>query len=168
MKGTTHFFAGAAAATIINPDPKFIIATAVAALLPDIDHPNSKVSHLLTLGPLRGALGVGLLLFGVHYQLLSALIVGGILLVLTTIPHRGVTHSLLPLVVLAWLEPGPMVIGYATHLILDAFSGGIPLFWPHPKRYGIRIARTNSLLDTGVGLACLCFTLLTYTLRFTR
>ena len=42
MKGTTHLFAGAATAALINPNPEFIATAAVAALLPDIDHPNSK------------------------------------------------------------------------------------------------------------------------------
>ena len=61
--------------------------------------------------------------------------------------HRGFTHSLLALGVVAvsslLLLPTDwcfgLVLGYSSHLLLDYLTPmGIPLTWPNPKRFSIR------------------------------
>ncbi len=58
MKGTTHFFAGAATAVLFSTDPTFIATAAFAALIPDIDEPTSYGSRMAAMGHLRGILGL--------------------------------------------------------------------------------------------------------------
>lgn len=86
---------------------------AVAALMPDIDHPQA---------PIRRKLGcLGNLIFG-------------------RLKHRGLTHSLIAIVAVAAasfqaLPPiiGEVVaIGYLSHILADMLTvSGLPVFWPY-------------------------------------
>lgn len=124
---------------------QFFTATVggLVALLPDIDSPDSFIGHIT--GPVAWALNG---LFG----------------------HRHLTHSLLAvfLVFLAgkWLfhlsTPylAAVVAGYASHLVLDALNPqGVPLFYPHPKRFSIPLVATGTVPDRllGLGLFVLLF-----------
>jgi inner membrane protein len=133
---TTHSIIGllsAAAINYIQPYvPQDMLALAfvpgcaiVGALLPDIDHNVSRIRHATGTARGQGPLAIPGWLGGI----LSA-ILGG---------HRGFTHTALALGLLTWLLwrwwPGPFVlaflIGYASHLIADAFTDvGVPLLWP--------------------------------------
>lgn len=148
MIGTTHLFAGAALAAAVRPEPEFIATAAVAAMLPDIDKPNSKISRIIT--PFRAPLGLAMLLAGARLSLAPMIAIGAVLVALTLIPHRGVTHSLLVLVPVTFISI-PAGIGYASHLLLDAFSGGVPLLWPLPKRFGVRVFYTSGIIDRLMG-----------------
>lgn len=118
MMGYTHALigagAGAALAAAGHADilPALLLATG-GALLPDIDHPGAAI-HGIIPGPTRAA----------------SLLVG----------HRGVTHSALAMVALWFvIAPYPVLlpvfVGYASHLIADAFTkSGIPILWPMRKR----------------------------------
>ena len=105
----------------------FITLAAFGALLPDLDAAESKIKHLRVVGIKPFFLPSVLL----HRQL----------------GHRGLSHSLagllivslmsLPIVVwwgwLAWLS---LLLGYASHLALDACTkSGIPFFYPSKYRY---------------------------------
>ena len=113
MSGQTHALVPAAiAATLFNADPVLTLTAAIAGLAPDIDEPWSVV--------------------GMRFWFLAwwmKYVFG----------HRTVSHSLLMVVTMAivgflFLMPATMVvavsIGLASHLILDAMSGGIQLWWP--------------------------------------
>jgi len=115
---------GAAAVLLVEPHQPWpmLVATAAlgaaAALLPDLDIESSMVSN--SLGPVTRLVSRGV-----------AAVSGG---------HREGTHSLLALVLVAFLAGDPMVpspyaravvVGYAAHLLGDFLTGnGIPLLWP--------------------------------------
>lgn len=105
----------------------------LGSLLPDLDHPSSKLGSKLPFisYPIAGIFG-----------------------------HRGITHSLLAITAIAWamktyiftgngstglyvLFMWPLAIGYLSHLFADLFSyAGIPLFYPF--RYKFRIPAFSS------------------------
>src|SRR5664279_833735 len=124
MMGRSHAATGAAAVLLVEPHQPWPVPVATAALgaaaalLPDIDIESSLASNCL--GPVTRLISRGL-----------AVVCGG---------HRGGTHSLLALVLVALytLPAGPsspyagaVMIGYAAHLVGDFLTGnGIPLLWP--------------------------------------
>ncbi|MBT9146546.1 MAG: hypothetical protein DDT32_00280 [Syntrophomonadaceae bacterium] len=140
MLGVTHLIAGAAASSVIlGSDISGMALAAAGALLPDIDTADSIASRSLTLGRLRGPLGIMLFGAGIFISMPVLTVVGGLFLAVSILPHRGVTHSLLAVVLLWLYAPLPFVIGYASHLVLDALSGRVPFFWPLGQRFGIRV-----------------------------
>lgn len=123
MTGRTHLTLGAAAglgiAAYLHFDPLWCLAAGIlGGLLPDVDHPQSMLS-----GWIPGS---------------------GLLLSLGHVRHRGITHSILFMVLLvaAWFAasqqitiPYPLVMaglaGVATHLLSDMLTPqGIPLLYP--------------------------------------
>lgn len=150
MMGSTHLTLGLAAglgigmvthATLPEATGLALIG-AVAALLPDIDHPKSQ---------LRQKLGVA-----GHVGLFW-------------LSHRGLTHTLLfaVLVAVATMLFIPntigwaIVAGYTSHLVGDAVTRrGIPLLWPlsgQPFFLLPRLLRisTGGWIERGVWLLCL-------------
>ncbi|WP_027339109.1 metal-dependent hydrolase [Halonatronum saccharophilum] len=118
----------------------------IGALMPDIDHASSKAGRALWF------ISKPLKIFGVK--------------------HRGITHSILGLVLFFFLT-GEMVkagwineliwyglvIGYLSHLIADMLNvHGIPLFYPNNKRF-----KFNTNITTGSWGEHLLF-LLTFTI----
>ena len=102
----------------------------LGALLPDVDHPNSTISHDLHIARGDGPLGCTGCLGGIFRHLL-----GG---------HRGASHSLLAVTLCAaiswylvplWLRPYGLAFsaGYISHLAAD-LGHGVPLFWPLTRR----------------------------------
>lgn len=120
MMGATHMTAGVLVGYTVGqlaglPLPEtgvLAVVGAVAALLPDLDHPQSLIRQR------TGFVGT---LAGFWMR------------------HRGITHTI-PVAVLAGLIVallGPPVLavtvfaGYASHLLLDALTrSGVPLAWP--------------------------------------
>ncbi|MBT9252174.1 MAG: metal-dependent hydrolase [Brockia lithotrophica] len=163
MMGTTHALVGFAAGFFLTQDPIVGAAAAgFAALLPDIDHPDSILGSRV-----RVASHIFQKVFG----------------------HRSFTHSLLALFLVsflafllaAWISneyPAEGVkifegykeemyvlpplennnfassvfwgtlVGYASHIILDMVSGGVSLFWPSRKKIGVSLIRTGSLAES--------------------
>lgn len=135
MMAATHVLAGVAAWTGgcmlagVPAEPAALTAAGLGALLPDIDHPQSW--------------------FGRRVRAVSvpiALVFG----------HRGITHSLLALVVcLAGLlllgrdaVAAPVIVGYVSHLLCDSMTvGGVPLLWPWRRNFGLRLVRTGSVVE---------------------
>lgn len=137
----THsvFGAGAlaGASLVIGMEPAWYAypVAVVAALVPDLDNPRSKLGNGLSRmrSPLLNLLTRPLswLLRAISFTLFR------------TVGHRTLTHSLLGLgafALLAWLVwramPGhglfvALMAGYASHLVADALNTrGVPLLWP--------------------------------------
>lgn len=116
MQGKTHLLVGAVAGLALATPaaPGAIILGAMGGLLPDIDHPNGKLSRMFPPGRI--------LTFWLK--------------------HRTWTHSLwfallllLPalLIDLQWL---PLAVGYALHIACDAMTrDGVPLLYPLRNRF---------------------------------
>lgn len=124
MMGSTHAAAGMLAAEIVlgashAPPilwPAGIALGAVAAILPDIDHPSSFLNQRLPLGSTAG----------------------------TALDHRHFTHSLVAALLfslyLHWLWPivpgvllNTAVAGYLSHVLIDELNPeGDQLLWPLP------------------------------------
>ncbi|MGI2205178.1 metal-dependent hydrolase [Shewanella oncorhynchi] len=102
---------------------------ALASLLPDIDHPESKLGRRIK--PISSILAI--------------------------FSHRGITHSLWAVALMVWLLAShqadsiasqALVIGYLSHLLGDALTpAGIRPFWPLGKaqRVGLNHAVIASL-----------------------
>ncbi len=114
-----------------------VLAGALGALLPDLDHPQSALSNRVGIA-------------GLPFRLLS---------------HRGVTHSLIAAaaaLLIAGMVPvewRPYAIaaalGYSSHIVLDGLTvTGVPLLWPWGRRFRIGYMRTGGLSERlfGVGL----------------
>lgn len=119
MRGITHATIGAAIGVTLAYNAQLdhadaIVLTGVAALgalLPDIDHPRAG---------LRDRLGwLGDLVFG-------------------WLKHRGPTHSLLAVALVAWVtfqiappHAPALALGYLSHLLADSITkAGIAFLWP--------------------------------------
>lgn len=162
MLGRTHFIAGAATAALVVQEPLAITLAGIGALLPDIDQPDS-IAAGWTGGHIRGLAGLALIGAGLRWPgglgtwlPGSALVAAGaLLLAVALLPHRGITHSLLALFAVTSFLPLPLALGYASHLVLDTISGGIPLLWPWRRRIGFRLVASGSTGDTLLGLSSL-------------
>jgi inner membrane protein len=92
------------------------------------------------------------------------------------IKHRGLTHSLLALAMIAalglWIDTQSiqkaysglivwaLVAGYSSHLVLDLLTVyGIELFYPYHRRIRLLKLRTDSRIDHLIGALMLCGTL---------
>ena len=122
---------------LISPDPVIVIVCGVAALLPDLDHPQSLISRR-----------VGLLGAPIHL----------------VVSHRGVLHSglfVLLLMLSALYVPDSYrlyavaaVAAYASHLALDALTvSGIPLLWPSGERFRLLKWRTGGVGEAYTAVA---------------
>ncbi len=94
----------------------YTVGVMIGSLLPDIDEPNSYVG--------RRSFGIAKTMKKVF-------------------GHRGMTHSLVALLIMAYLLLRTsdsfffmgIIIGYALHILEDLFSmQGVPLFWPFRKK----------------------------------
>jgi inner membrane protein len=114
---------------------------ALAALLPDLDEPDSALGgllprwwHRLTPGHRRCT-----------HSLLAVGVVGGLLhLALGAVGVGGFAHELTTALV---------VVGMLSHLAADAITDhGVPLFWPWRRHYGLPLFRTGSPVEHAVVL----------------
>lgn len=135
MLGRTHLLAGAVAGFLLGHHEALSVSiAAAAALLPDIDHPNSTIAHRIP--------GSGIVSLFVQ--------------------HRGATHSLLALAAASAAEHTvlplalwiPAAAGYASHLLLDLITPeGIPLLWPISRaRTAVPLVRTGGLIEHAIVL----------------
>ncbi len=171
MRGETHLLTGVATHLTVAslvPYPYgvisvgAVIAAITGALLPDIDHPGSAISRAIdpvSRGSrlIRLLLGVALLLLSFFFKLSSFFwFVGVVLVVLAVLPHRGITHSLLGCLLMSGAVlffsgtsfAIPFFIGYASHLVLDLVSGGIPLWYPFKEsRLSYFLGKTGGVAD---------------------
>ncbi len=125
MMGKTHLVIGAAAGlgvgVAMGADWRDMLiltgVAALAALLPDIDHPNGSIRQKM------GFLG--------HIGLFW-------------LSHRGITHTLLALAVvelsafyfLPYALALAVALGYLSHLVADMVTrNGLPILWPLYRRH---------------------------------
>lgn len=134
MMAPAHMLSGAVAGGLVgvisqNQDVALLclILGAVGGLLPDLDHPQSKMGRALPFisYPLNA-------LFG----------------------HRGGTHSFLfallcafPLFVVdLWLGLA-VCFGVLSHLLGDFLTGGVPALYPSKRIYRFKLFNTNSFVE---------------------
>lgn len=122
MEGKTHAITGGliVAATMVTQGPitlsnlGLVAIGTVAAMLPDIDKTNTKITHLITRNKsenpiIQIILKIGILLImGLIFSVFVfknqyALILGAFLAILSITPHRTVTHMILTPVLIMWL-----------------------------------------------------------------
>jgi inner membrane protein len=155
----THSMTGALAMELILVEthapvhwwtPVLIFASGLSATVPDIDHPESAVSHRV---PLVGIIARFLKHRTVTHSLLAVVAVWALLVRFLYFDLPGG----MPWDSLAW----SMVIGYASHPFIDLFNPeGVQLFWPLP--YWVRVLHeplaipVNSLREE---IVCLIFKL---------
>lgn len=148
MRAFTHIAAGALSAVLLSKglhatQVSFVMLVAggvLGSMLPDIDHPESAFGRRVL--PLSLTLSA---LFG----------------------HRGVTHSLVAVGLMAWLSwvalhgaigwapamTTPFVLGiaagYLSHLLCDFFTNsGVPLLWPMKRKFASPVRfNTGSSLE---------------------
>lgn len=142
MNATTHAVFGVAAlvgVSLFTGDEPALYAypaAAVAAWIPDVDNPRSRLGNGLsrTRSPVLDRL-----IQPVSWGLKALSFV-----LFRTVGHRTLTHSLLGVLIfaamispLAPLIPGlyaALITGYASHLFADALNmRGVPFFWPMGK-----------------------------------
>lgn len=140
-----------------------LIISAYAALIPDIDTPNSKISHNIFLKilflPYRIIHGLLVLL-----SKISGLRKSGVKSAARATGHRGMFHSpviwLIILPPLFWLLKSTLsaewfttlsigtICGIASHLLGDMVFGGIPILYPiTDKKYRLSPLTTDSLAE---------------------
>lgn len=144
------------------------VCAAFGALLPDLDANTSRLQHFEIARGIAPFAPIGKLLSG-------------------WLRHRGPMHSLVGLAVasvllgvpialtLGWLCAAAVILGYASHLFLDAMTvSGIPLLYPNRQRFWVspwRLLRivTGSADEEGVfvALSLLAVTLLLNTMTAT-
>lgn len=126
MLGTTHLLAGFVAGSAVSWPAA--AASSLAALVPDIDTPESKIGKLVP--PLSFALNK---IFG----------------------HRNFFHSVWAvlavyvLLKMFWpLMAAPAAVGYASHIVLDMLNpAGVRLFWPLRLNVAFPLVTAGSLLE---------------------
>lgn len=127
MNGKTHMVVGIACASVLYPASiPAMLAGALGGLLPDIDHPNSKIGRRLLPASwtIRAVFGHRTITHGMFF--FSALTALSALAV-----QRGLLHFDLFIC---------FVAGYALHIIADMLTPhGVPLFYPFPWRSRIPI-----------------------------
>lgn len=153
MKGISHMLMGASAGAVLSVavtghmDPVTVSASGIGALLPDLDHPRSKLG--------RKVLPVSLILWLVigHRGMSHSLVAWGIIGTLAAVASIYAPALALPLSGLA--------LGYGVHLLGDSMTyTGIPLMWPSQKRYHIAggLFATGSVMEYAIllGWLALC------------
>lgn len=177
MTGKTHITVGIAAGLTLaagySLESGLILtaASAIGSLIPDIDHPRSKINQRVLLIKNKlfkmitySCMGVGLIYFGslLDPSINKMLRLLGLTLILVGISrHRGFTHSLLSLVLFSTIvyigtsefnlheAYTGFVIGYVSHLALDIVTTqGIELFFPLKKNIRLPLGiRTNGVVE---------------------
>lgn len=151
MVGKTHLYAGLCAGAgyalwaqmPLVPAALAVGAAMIGGVLPDLDHPNSKVTKK------TGILGFCSSRLFKHRGVLHTPIVYITIWSLLTL---FVVHNPLSRAVICGL-----LVGELSHLFLDMLNpSGIPLFWPLTrKRISLLPILTGSKLDTAIGFVAL-------------
>jgi inner membrane protein len=163
MNATTHAIFGVAALAgsflLVGQEPPLYAfpAAVVAAWLPDVDNPRSRLGNGLSRmeSPVLDTISrpVSWALKAASFTLYR------------TVGHRTLTHSLLGVALfvvlispIATLSPdlfATLIAGYVSHLVADALNKrGVPLLWPagRPLRLLPRGVRSGGLAEFAVAL----------------
>lgn len=187
MKGKTHMMLGVAGATTIlakYPIESGIIllgSSILGSLIPDIDHPKSKINQRIL--PIKNKffkiviyslIGIILIFAGQETKNIFLKLSGVISIIVGISHHRSFTHSLLGCFLFSIifylvtkkysLESAYIgfVLGYGLHLVTDFVTNdGIELFYPYKKRIRAPITvKTGGIVEyiliifSGIYFAC--------------
>lgn len=160
LTGKSHALIGGVAGYLLGGPVGAAIAS-FGALLPDIDHPGSTISRrFFPKGTYSktGRITLAAILIVASFQLQIAYlgILGLGVMALAFIPHRGILHTPLFVLILAALAGWQfsdleytkyLLIGYVSHIFADSLtSEGLPLLWPiSNKRLGLTFFKTGGL-----------------------
>jgi len=111
-----------------------VLASAVGALLPDIDQPRSYIGR-------KVPVSYGAYLIAGHRGLFHSLAgaVGVALVALVALQKWTPAYSFL------WLS---LAAGYLSHLVLDTLNpSGVPWLWPLKQRLSVPLVRTGSVWE---------------------
>ena len=115
----------------------FLGASAVGALIPDIDHKNSTISSD------AGIVSFIVRLFCKHRGFTHSLWFLSIFMFLS---YNAITSSVSNLMITALLG---ISVGIGSHILLDFLNPkGVEMYWPYPKKIGLGIITTGTILET--------------------
>ncbi len=167
MNATTHAvfgvaaFAGASLAIGVEPPVWVYPAAVVAAWLPDVDNPRSRLGNGLSRrkNPLLNAIT----------RPISWLLRTSSFILVRAVGHRTLTHSFLGLFLFAlpiylFLGAFPalqlaLISGAASHIVADALNTrGVPLLWPIGPTFRIIPGgfRSGGVLELVVAICVMC------------
>lgn len=128
--------AGAGGLVMGSPEIPFIAGSVLGSILPDMDHPKSKLGRLTL--PISIPLYMS---FGHRGGTHSLLFVTLCLLTALILPDFGIGLGLGVLI-----HIGGDMISYSAG---PAFSkgGGCPVFYPAQRKFGFRLVRVNGLIE---------------------
>ena len=149
MEWRTHLITGLTAGYLITgADVNSLLVAGVAALLPDIDHPNSYIGSKIPIIPS---------------------------LIKITLGHRGPLHSISAAAFIALAVTvfgGPSLgiaagVGYLAHILGDMLTpSGVPILWPVlSKDIKLPLVKTGGLLERFVVFPGLCLGLMFLTVK---
>ena len=161
MKGKTHMILGVAGASVAMSDLSFessiaLIATAaIGSLIPDSDHPRSKINKRLI--PIKNnffrkliymIIGIGLIYTDSKADIGYLTFLGLVIILTGLSSHRGFTHSILGFFMFSIITYSAFskyelnhmyigfMIGYGLHLLADFFTNrGIKVFYPLKRNF---------------------------------
>ncbi len=118
-------------------DVRTAAASAVGALLPDLDSPHSF------LGRRAGLAGNMLRLFVEHRGIMHSGIAAAIVTLTALTAPDAERHILLA-----------VAAGYVSHITLDALTmSGVPLLWPSRRRFRLLALRSGGMVDQMLAIA---------------
>lgn len=142
MRWKTHLLAGVSSGVLVGslayPDTAFAIGglAGVAALIVDIDDPESKIGHQIPILPTVLKVTAGHR--GPFHSLLFVLISSIILSII------GNIFIPLPLGALFWA----IFAGELSHVLIDCLNpAGCPLLWPNKYRFRIPLISVDGLVE---------------------
>ncbi|KDR94930.1 inner membrane protein [Peptoclostridium litorale DSM 5388] len=175
MMTKTHISVGCAVGLAVakalgmHPGPEYITAIAIGSMLPDIDHPGSKINRKILPRSKKidkmAVYTIMAIVAGYLYLKNSnmgfALYTIPLFLMIAFSKHRGITHSILGSGIFIFsiysisneLGRGilaiPFALGYLMHIVSDMLtSAGVQLFYPAKKRIKFLFRfKTNSTFE---------------------
>ncbi|MCB5560326.1 metal-dependent hydrolase [Anaerosalibacter bizertensis] len=170
MTGKTHVAVGVATGLALSTGKPIkeqfflIITSAIGAVIPDLDHPKSKLNQKILIFNNKFFKALFYVFIGIGFIYLDSIVenqefkILGIIMILTGMSsHRGFTHSLLGFLLFSSIAYTYSIkfgineiylgfnIGYVLHLVMDFFTPkGIQLFFPITKNISSPITiKTN-------------------------
>ncbi|MGO1367757.1 metal-dependent hydrolase [Senegalia sp. (in: firmicutes)] len=177
MQGKSHLVVGLAAGVTIalNRDIEsislVIFGTSIGALMPDIDHPKSKINQKLLQHKNNSYKILFYTLIGLILLYIYSLnnnftfLIGGVITILIGVSkHRGFTHSLLGIFLFIKLGRSLVhefgyndiylgfYIGYISHLAADFFTkGGIEILYPFSENFSFPLSiKTGGKVENSI------------------
>lgn len=174
MTGQTHVAIGIATALTLSIEQPIenqliiVLSSIVGSLVPDLDHPKSKLNQKLLLINNNFYRALFYLTFGsifIYYYLIKGskpfILLGIISLLIGISSHRGFTHSIVGFLISVTIVKlgaknyglypiySGFIIGYICHLVADLFTPmGIKIFFPLGSNISSPITiKTNSKLE---------------------